>query len=230
MALDGTEDWQDEITAKPGDTLKFRIHYTNTGTTEQTDVTIHDVLPSGLNYIAGSTFASSSRHPEGSTSPEVLFDGGLNIGAMIAGEEAWITYTATVADDSNLFPCGTTSVYNNALVSTHDGQGEDKTKVTVVRECATVTSTPSTLPTTGPGEVLMAVAIVIVIGGGGYYFYRSQRMLRKVSAGGAPEATAVPAAPTASVEPETPVSETPVEEPTVVEEPKDDIVADGIKN
>lgn len=178
VALDGTENWQDEITVAPGDTLKFRIHYKNTGTTEQTGVTAHDVFPSGLKYIAGSTFASSTRHPEGDTAPESLFGDGLGLGAMIAGEEAWVTYKATVADDTSLFPCGETAVYNNAFVATNTAKETDNTKIVVRRVCAT---TPSELPTTGPGEIVMAVAVVLVIGGGVYYFYRSRKMLKKAT-------------------------------------------------
>ena len=175
------DNFKDEIIALPGDTLNFRIYYHNTGTTEQTGVTAHDFLPSGLNYIAGSTWASSTRHPEPTQSPEVLFTEGLGLGAMIAGEEAWVTYSAKIADDMSLFPCGDTEIYNGAYVASNSGQNGDKVKIIVRRACAN--PTPSTLPTTGPGEIAMAVAIVVVIGGGIIYFYRSQKMLRKVVTG-----------------------------------------------
>ena len=191
LAEDGvSEDYKDEIVVLPGDTLKFWIHYRNTGTREQTGVTVHDFLPDGLVYNEGSTWASSTRHPEGSKSPEALFGDGLGLGAMVAGEEAWVTYYATVTDDKNLFPCGDTEIYNNAYIATNDGSSSDKTKITVRRVCEDTptsgSSTPSSLPNTGPGEIAMAIAIVVVITGGGFYFYRSQKMLRQVttSAGG----------------------------------------------
>ena len=190
-----SDDYKDEIVALPGDTLNFKIHYHNTGTKEQTGVTAHDFLPDGLVYNEGSTWASSTRHPEGSKSPEALFNDGLGLGAMIAGEEAWVTYTASIADDMNLFPCGDTEIYNNAYIATNDGKASDRTKITVRRVCEDTptsgSSTPSALPNTGPGEIAMAIAIVLVIGGGGFYFYRSQKMLRKVAstAGNAGNAT-----------------------------------------
>lgn len=175
---DANEDFADEIKAIPGDTINFRLYYKNTGTTEQENVTAHDLLPEGLRYIEGSTYASSTRHPEGSQSPEVLFGDGLNLGAMLAGEEAWVTYSAVVTDDANLFPCGETVIYNSAYFASNVGKNADKTKITVNRVCQ---NTPGELPNTGPGEVVMAIMIVLVIGGGGYYFYRSQKMIRKLS-------------------------------------------------
>lgn len=178
---DTGEQFTDEIKVIPGDKINFRLHYKNTGTTEQTEVTAHDVLPAGINYIEGTTYASSTRHPEGSKSPEVLFGDGLNLGAMIADEEAWVTYSATVADDMNIFPCGETVVYNAAYFASNAGKNNDKTKITVYRACE---QTPGELPNTGPGEVIMAILIILVISGGGYYFYRSQKMLRKVSDSG----------------------------------------------
>lgn len=176
------ENLLDEIVVAPGDTLNFRINYKNTGTLEQTGVTAHDLLPEGLTYVEGSTYAGSTRHPEGSKSPEVLFNDGLGLGAMIVGEEAWVTYTAKVVDDTNLFPCGDTVVYNAAYIATNDGQNSDKTKVIVRRTCAV---TPSSLPTTGPGEAVLAAVVGMAIAGCGFYFYKSQKMLRRVAGGAA---------------------------------------------
>lgn len=184
------DDYKDEITVLPGDTLNFQIHYKNTGTLEQTGVTFHDMLPNGISYITGTTFARSTRHPEGSQSPEALFGDGLGVGAIIAGEEVWVTYQAKVSDSEEIFPCGETEVYNGAYVATHSGQNSDKTKIVVKRSCEptptptptpTPGNTPSSLPKTGPGEIAFAVAVLLVISGGAFYLYRSHRMLRKVS-------------------------------------------------
>ena len=177
-----SDNFKDEITVLPGDILNFKINYKNTGTLEQTGVTVHDFLPNGLTYVDGSTYAGSTRHPEGSKSPEVLFADGLGLGAMAVGEEAWVTYSARVSENTDIFPCGDTVIYNNAYIATNDGQNSDKVKITVHRACAT---TPSSLPTTGPGEAVMAVLVGMAIAGGGFYFYKSQKMLRKVASGAA---------------------------------------------
>lgn len=221
------DDYKDEIVALPGDTLNFKIHFKNTGTKELTGVTVHDLLPEGLTYIAGTTWAGSSRHPEGSQSPEVLFTDGLGLGAMIVGEEAWVTYQVKVSDSTTIFPCGDTEIYNGAWIATYDGQNSDKTKITVRRACQTTPTTPTELPTTGPGEVVMAVTIVIVIGGGGYYLYRSRKMLQKVTAGADGSATNVKdvekSNDVANVKEESNVSRS-------VSDEVDDIVRDSIQN
>ncbi len=180
---------QSEITVSPGDELEFNIHFKNTGTTEQTSVTFHDLMPEGLTYIKGSTFAWSTRHPEGGESPDSLFGDGLGVGAMIAGEESWVRYYVKVSDSEEIFPCGETEVYNSAYVATNDGKNSAKTKITVKRVCEgqpeeptpTPQPTPPTLPKTGPGEIIMLIVVLLAIGGGSFYFYRSRKMLKSVT-------------------------------------------------
>lgn len=177
------DSYKDEITALPGDTLNFKITYKNTGTTEQDVVLAHDILPNGLTYINGTTYTTTTRNPQSALSPDALFgENGLGLGAMVAGEEATVSYQAKLSDSVEIFPCGDTVIYNDALVSTHDGNAEDKVKIIVHRACAT---TPSSLPTTGPGEAVMALLVGMAIAGGGFYFYKSQKMLRKVASGAA---------------------------------------------
>lgn len=185
---DSDSDYQNELVVAPGDKLEYRIHFKNTGTTEQTGVTFHDLMPDGLSYITGTTFSWSTRHPEGGVSPDSLFGDGLGVGAMIAGEESWARYQVQVSDSEEIFPCGETEVYNAAYVATHDGKNSAKTKVIVKRDCGdnptptpTPNPTPSSLPKTGPGEIAMLIAVLLVIGGGGYYFYRSRKMLKTVA-------------------------------------------------
>lgn len=183
VSINGKSDWQEEITVNPGDKLDFRITYKNTGTTAQTTVTAHDVLPKGLTYLAGSTFARSTADAEGKTGPDTLFGDGLGLGTFQAGEYAIVTYSVTVDDNQEIFPCGTTTIYNGASIATPNGSEDDKVKINVYRACASTTNVPTSLPTTGPGEVAMALVVVVVIGGGVFYFYRSQKMLRSVTAG-----------------------------------------------
>ncbi len=186
------DSYKDEITVLPGDVLNFKIMFKNTGTTEQTAVTFHDLLPNGLSYVEGSATWGSTRHPQNPSAQGDLFGDGIGIGAIIAGEEAWVSYQAKITDSEAIFPCGETTIYNGALVATHSGQSSDKVTITVKRTCGepsdptpsnpTPTNpTPSSLPTTGPAEIIMVVAIFLVIGGGSFYLYRSRKMLRKVS-------------------------------------------------
>ncbi|MBR2989664.1 DUF11 domain-containing protein [Candidatus Saccharibacteria bacterium] len=169
----------DNITTTPGAVLDFKIFYKNSGTTAQSAVTMYDIMPDGMEYVAGSTFVKTTDDPTGKYVSDGLFNGGIIIGDFDAGEEATVTYKAKIRDDINKFPCGSTTVYNESSTATANGTITDKARIIVVRECTT--NTPKELPTTGPGEIILAAGIVVVIIGGGIYFYHSRKMLKKAT-------------------------------------------------
>ena len=173
-------DYDQYISAKPGDTRDFKIRYHNIGTTIQNGVVLYDKLGNGLTAIPGTTYLATPTS-EGAESSEGLFADGLNIGDYSAGQEATATYQVKIEDDMDAFPCGETTVYNLAGASTANGTIHDKVKITVYRDCGSdVPSTPSELPNTGPLEIVMAIIIIAGIAGGGYYFYRTRKTLKTV--------------------------------------------------
>lgn len=128
-------EYGERVYTKPGETVDFKIVYKNTGTTDQLRVVVYDQMPSGMKYVAGTTFVKTPAHPEGEFVEDKLFNGGLVIGDFHGGEMAEITYKAVLDDDKNLFPCGTTKIYNNSSVATANGTEYDKVEVTVTRNC-----------------------------------------------------------------------------------------------
>lgn len=194
----GKNNFVESIEANPGEVLDFKIYYKNTGTTNQIDVVAHDTVQGGMNYVSGSVKVTTPAGTVTLTSEqeEKLFNGsdtnGLIIGDFQPGEEATITYQARVAAIDQL-DCGENVLYNDATIQTANGSEFDKVQVKVNKTCATPTpNTPSQLPTTGPTEIALLVIVILTIGGGGFYFYKSSKMLKKVSAGNAPEATENP--------------------------------------
>lgn len=188
----GANNYVEYMEASAGDTLDFKIYYKNTGTTNQIDVVAHDILQNGLSLISGTVKVTT---PAGTVtlteSQEAkLFNGddtnGLIIGDFQPGEEATITYQTKIASTDQL-KCGTNVLYNDATVQTANGSEYDKVQVTVNRTCNNTPTTPSELPTTGPTEIALLVIVILAIGGGGFYFYKSSKMLKRVSAGEAPE-------------------------------------------
>ena len=179
--VDGSDsDYTQYISARPGDTIDFKIHYQNTGTTIQNNVVLYDQLGDGLTAIPGTTYLATPTSG-GSESSEALFGDGLNIGDYAAGQEATATYQVKVEDDVDKFPCGETTVYNLAGASTANGTIHDKVEIKVTRDCGT--DTPSELPNTGPLQIVMAILVVAGIGGGGYYLYRTRKTLKTVESG-----------------------------------------------
>ncbi len=207
VAKDGEDNYSEQLTVEPGDTLSFKLEYNNTGTINQLDITGHDRLPEGLTYVPGSSYFTANFNPEGNTISDNLFDEGVNLGDYKPGDSMSLTYKVKVEDDMSLFPCGDTVVYNDASIATENGTGYDKAEVTVHRECNCATNpempgcqeqtekpeeTCATnpdlpgcqeLPNTGPVEIVMAVLIIAGIGGAGYYFYRTRKTLKTVESG-----------------------------------------------
>lgn len=183
-AVNDSEEYADEVSAKPGDTVEFKINYKNNGTTAQENVTVHDNMPEGLEYVAGSTYITTTADSEGKSAPDgYLFDAGLNIGNFQAGEIATITYSAKVSSSTEDFDCGDTVVYNDASVASPNGTEYDKVKIKVTRDDCL----PAELPKTGPTEIIAASIILLLIGIGGTYWIVSLNRVRKVTSAAAGE-------------------------------------------
>ena len=162
VALADTDSFADNITTDPGATLDFTIDYANSGTTEQTSVTVYDTLPEGLTFVPGSVVVTRN---DGSTvaleNGDLLFSGGIVIGDYAAGESATISYQATLADAEG-FECGENTIYNESLVATANGQITDRTEINVNRTCENV---PESIPDTGPAEIALLIVVIATIGG-----------------------------------------------------------------
>lgn len=177
VSAEGKNEYTDKIDAKAGDLLDFKIWYKNTGTTIQRSVKVYDVLPEGMTYVKGTTFAVTPAAPNGVTVADKLFTEGLVIGDFKAGEEAVITYQVRLANDATKYRCGGNALYNNASLATANGTIYDKVKVNVERIC----ETPAEIPQTGPGEIAFAGVVLTMITVGGAYWLNSYRKLRKTT-------------------------------------------------
>lgn len=106
----GTDTWSEQVKAKSGDTVRYRIHMTNTGNTSLKNVVVRDILPTGLTYVKGSTTIMNTAHPQGVTlSDGIVTDNGINLGEYAAGAGAWLYFNATV-------DAGVSDKCNNSLL------------------------------------------------------------------------------------------------------------------
>ena len=179
VSKDQQNNWGDEIVVAPGDVLDFKITYKNTGTTDQKSVTVYDQMPTGLQYVEGTTFMVTPANGSGNFVTDKLFNGGIVIGDYRSGEEATLTYKAKLSEDTTIFPCGNTEIYNNSSLATANGTIYDKAKIVVRRDCGS--ETPPEIPETGPAEVVLAVVVLSGIGIGVAYFVRSRIELNKLT-------------------------------------------------
>jgi uncharacterized repeat protein (TIGR01451 family) len=186
VSTDAGKTWSTNATTTPGSTVLYRVIYTNTGTTQQDDVTITDTLPQGVTYVPGSTLIANTKT---GGSYKATLDGvtsnGLNIGSYSAAGNAYVKFSAKVADNIAL-TCGTNILHNVASVWTTGGSKESAADVTVNKECKPNECLPGIptgdkrceLPHTGPTDTILGFlglgAIVASLG----YFVASRRALQ----------------------------------------------------
>lgn len=134
----GESTFVESVNAKPGDTLNYRITYTNTGNAESKDVILKDKLPAGISHVPGSVKIMNANNPGGAfvADGDKLFSSGINIGAYTAGSNALVIFNATVANNDQLPVCGTNTLRNVASAQPH-GQNpkEDDANAVVPKEC-----------------------------------------------------------------------------------------------
>ena len=91
----GETAWVETVEAQVGDTVEFKIDYTNTGDVATKDVVIADALPENLEYVAGSTKLNGE-----TTLADGITGAGVNIGEFAPGATAYVTFQAKVVDQS----------------------------------------------------------------------------------------------------------------------------------
>ena len=180
-------DFQNQITALPGDTISFRIDYANTGTTTQNNVLVTDRLPDRISYVTGTSTLVNFNNPDGRSVNDNLFAAGINIGNYASGATARLQYDARIADEEH-FECGWTTLENTANVHTGDGDMANSANIRVYRDCNEEPETPDTpeeeptipyLPETGPVEIVGAIVGMSMIVVAATYYIKSRSLLQK---------------------------------------------------
>lgn len=181
VSVPGANNFADNITAKLGDVLEFKIIYKNTGTTAQNSVTLYDKLPKELEFVPKTTKLVRSDGKKYNLTDD-LFGKGAVIGNYAAGESAEVTYQAKLVGEAKNLVCGDNTFYNLSSAATANGTINDKVRIVVKRECA-----PSEIPETGPAEIALLIVIILGIIGGGIYWWHSRKTLKKLVEGNGEE-------------------------------------------
>ena len=134
----GEKSWVETVNAKSGDTVQFQIHAKNTGSAEIQNLVIRDILPKGLNYVAGSTKLYNTSNPKGlKVSDNVIQNSGINIGSYQPNGDAYVRFDATVSAENSLPVCGENTLTNIAQASDQKIVKNDTASVKVTKKCET---------------------------------------------------------------------------------------------
>ncbi|MBO7718334.1 hypothetical protein J6S37_02470 [Candidatus Saccharibacteria bacterium] len=134
VSLDG-QTWAENVTAKPGQYVTYKITFYNTGNTTLTNIIFKDVHDDGLKLKTGSTKVFDLENTDGKVIDDIIDISGYNVGDAAPGGLRQIIYQAQVSKDESL--CGAT--LNNKILLSYNSadQGEDTASVTV--KCDTPT-------------------------------------------------------------------------------------------
>ncbi|NCU29873.1 DUF11 domain-containing protein [Candidatus Saccharibacteria bacterium] len=132
--------WTESYTANPGETVDFLIRYKNTGDLTQENVTVKDVLPTGLTYVPGSTVLANANNQTPKQVSDNVTGVGINIGSYTPGSDAWVRFSAKVVN-KDVLACGVNTLKNVATVTTAAGPKSDDAVVIVTTECIPVEKT-----------------------------------------------------------------------------------------
>ena len=134
----GEKTWVETVNAKSGDTVQFQIHAKNTGSAGIQNLVIRDILPKGLNYVAGSTKLYNTSNPKGlKVSDNVIQNSGINIGSYQPNGDAFVRFDATVSAENSLPVCGDNTLTNIAQASDQKIVKNDTASVKVTKKCET---------------------------------------------------------------------------------------------
>ena len=181
-----SSDWKESVTAKPGQTVEWRVAFTNTGSTSLKNVIVLDKVPAGMTVVPGSVRVFNANNPNGHTYQDnqaIQANGtqiNVNIGDYAPTANAFVLFKTKVPAEDKL-ECGTSKFVNEAF-ATPEGSGSvnDIAQVETSKVCVKPAVTPPTqLPVTGPGDVVGIFAATTVAGALAYRLFWARRTVRQ---------------------------------------------------
>ncbi|MFH1749303.1 MAG: hypothetical protein ABH837_00160 [bacterium] len=128
-----TQNWYKENTAKPNQTLAYRLHIKNTGNDTIQNLKVRDILPENVSYLTGTTKAYTSETGAiGQTLPDgIVSSSGINLGTYEPGDvnSGFIVFQVKVA---NLTNPGTYTLTNTAESWADNVAKKQSTATTIV--------------------------------------------------------------------------------------------------
>ena len=125
------KDFFKDVTAKPGDTITYKITFKNSGSKDLTNVTFRDQLPSGVTLVPGSVTLTDTGTKKTRTLVDNIVSNGVNTGTFGEGVTGYITYKVKVSNDIvKNGSCGT-NTFKNTVTSTTDQTGRQNSSANI---------------------------------------------------------------------------------------------------
>ena len=136
VSLDG-KNFFSNVTAKPGDTVTYKITFKNNGTRDLNAVTFRDTLPDGVTLVSGSVKLYDNGTKKTRSLSDALVKNGVNTGLFGEGVTGTITYKAKVDGDIvKNGNCGANNFKNTIRVTTTEtGTATSTATIRVDKTC-----------------------------------------------------------------------------------------------
>lgn len=122
--------WQQSVTVKPGEAVKYRVTIKNTGKTTLDKLSLRDAFPGGITQALGTIQMNSSYITNNLTS-------GFTLPSLRSGEQHTIIYAAVTSSTEQRRVACTTGLTNTATVGS-GGILPDRSDTAVVKVCTPV--------------------------------------------------------------------------------------------
>lgn len=188
VRLAGTKDkFAEEVTAKVGDKVEYKIEYHNTSDKIAKNVTLKDALPKNAKLVPGTVKLYNSNNENGLARDDASLTTGVAMGDYAPDAYGYIYFTAEIVD--NTLVCGKNRLMNWGLVGVSGTSVKDNADVIVEKACADQPSDTTTtddtvaavteIPSTGPAAIATGVigagSVVTTAG----YYVASRKKLNK---------------------------------------------------
>lgn len=155
--------------ANPGDTLEYKINFSNTGTAPADSVVLSDTLPANVQFRTGTTLISRNGGAE-QTFADGITTSGINIGTLSASDTGYVKFRVSVA--SGL--ANGQTLTNTGFLKSGDTTISDTAQTSIVVPAAvSPVSTTPTLPKTGAETGVLS--FLLTFSGGVFATYRKYK-------------------------------------------------------
>ena len=118
--------------ADPGDSIRYTLTVVNAGFQDVQNVVLTDVVPEFTSYATNSTTTNETgQADDGSGTPFPVDENGLNIGTVVQGGTATVSYVMTVSTN---FPTNALGIINGVYLVSSEGQRGDIDPIAVQRD------------------------------------------------------------------------------------------------
>ncbi len=120
----------DGVSVIPGDTLQYRVDYTNAGSGAATGTRLTDVLPTGTSFVSGSATANGVTKTEAADSDALTYDTTtktltFTLGTVNIDDVGYVSYRVTVNE-----PATVTAITNSASLTSTEKSTPTNTNTT----------------------------------------------------------------------------------------------------